>query len=128
MRGLAFVWAAPWTLVGLGLGLIGLATGGRVARQGRILEFSGGAVAWLLEHATPIGAMAMTLGHVVLARSRAAAEIARDHELVHVAQYERWGPLFVPAYALCSIWVWLQGGRPYLDNPFERDARDRAGG
>lgn len=128
MQLLRFLWASPWTLLGLALGLLGVATGGRMARQGRTLEFWGGAVGWLLEHGTPIGAMAMTLGHVVLARTRTAAEIARPHERAHVAQYERWGPLFVPAYFCSSAWVWLRGGRPYFDNAFERDARRRAEG
>jgi hypothetical protein len=46
----------------------------------------------------------------------------RTHELVHVRQYERWGPLFVPAYLASSAIIWLRGGDPYRDNPFEREA------
>lgn len=126
-QALRILWASPWSLVGVGLGLGGLATGARMARQGLTLEFTGGGLAWLLERGTPIGAIAITLGHVVLARSQTAAELARAHERVHVEQYERWGPLFVPAYFLCSAWLWLRGARPYLDNPFERDARHRCG-
>jgi hypothetical protein len=49
-------------------------------------------------------------------------DYSRRHELVHVAQYERWGPLFVPAYLACSAWMWLIGRDPYLDNPFEEEA------
>ena len=64
----------------------------------------------------------MTLGHCVLGRTRADLVRSRRHELVHVAQYERWGPLFVPAYLLCSAWLWLRGRDPYLDNPFEVEA------
>ncbi|HMO84113.1 MAG TPA: hypothetical protein PKC18_04240 [Lacipirellulaceae bacterium] len=52
----------------------------------------------------------------------AALEACRAHELVHVRQYERWGPLFVPAYLACSAVIWLRGGDAYLDNPFEREA------
>ena len=64
----------------------------------------------------------MTLGHVVIARTKIDLDLSRRHELVHVAQYERWGPLFVPAYLACSAWMWLQGYDAYLDNPFEVEA------
>ena len=37
-------------------------------------------------------------------------------------QCERWGPLFLPAYLLASLAVYLRGGRAYRDNPFEREA------
>jgi hypothetical protein len=46
----------------------------------------------------------------------------RAHEQVHVRQYERWGPLFVPAYLLSSLVELLRGRRPYRDNWFEREA------
>jgi hypothetical protein len=106
------------------LGAFGLATGGRLQRRGRVLEFYGGAVTWLLERmpGTDCGAAAMTLGHVVLGRTAAALDVTRQHELVHVRQYERWGPLFVPAYLLCSAIIWSRGGDAYRDNPFEREA------
>jgi hypothetical protein len=41
---------------------------------------------------------------------------------VHVRQYERWGPFFIPAYLLCSVWLMLRGYNAYLDNPFEVEA------
>lgn len=120
---LAYIWASPWTLAGLLLGLIGLALGGRVQRTRRIVEFYGPGIAWLLR-LTPLrgGAAAMTLGHVVLARDFEALERTRNHEMVHVRQYERWGLLFVPAYFLAGAWAWRQGRHPYYDNPFEREA------
>lgn len=74
----------------------------------------------------PIAASAMTLGHVVLGRTPAALDISREHELVHVRQYELWGPLFVPAYLACSLWLWLRGGNAYFDNPFEKEAYSKA--
>jgi hypothetical protein len=116
-------WAFPWTAVGLLLGLVGLVSGGRVQRWGRTLEFHGGWLTHLLRR-VPIagGAAAMTLGHVVLARTAADLARCRSHEQVHVAQYERWGPLFVPAYLACSAWCWLRGRDAYHDNPFERAA------
>jgi hypothetical protein len=64
----------------------------------------------------------MTLGHVVLGRTASALDVSREHELVHVRQYERWGPLFIPAYLLCSALIWFRGGDAYRDNPFEREA------
>jgi hypothetical protein len=119
------LWAAPWTLAGIGVGLVAVATGGGAQKVGRVWEFHGGWLQWLLRR-VPIagGAAAMTLGQVVIARTEYDLEISREHELVHVAQYERWGPLFVPAYLLCSAWLWVKGLDPYLDNPFEVEAYD----
>lgn len=68
------------------------------------------------------GADAMTLGHVVIGRDAMALEGTRAHERVHVRQYERWGPFFVPAYFLAGAWALLRGGHPYFDNRFEREA------
>ena len=47
------------------------------------------------------------------------------HEMVHVRQYERWGPFFIPAYLACSLGLWLAGKDAYRDNPFEREAYGR---
>jgi hypothetical protein len=122
---LAWIWASPWTLVGLAIGSIGLMTGGGVQRRCGIIEFYGGAVSKLLER-LPMEPMAMTLGHVVLGRVAACLDVCREHELVHVRQYERWGPLFIPAYLACSAYIWLRGGNAYRDNPFEREAYGNA--
>lgn len=121
---LAVLWASPGSLLGLGVGLIGLATGGCWRRRGSTIEFWGGAVTGFLENVPlmPGGALAMTLGHVILGVSEAALDVTRAHELVHVRQYERWGPLFLPAYLGCSTWLWLRRRDPYRDNPFEREA------
>ena len=71
--------------------------------------------------------MACTLGHTVFGQTDAALDISHDHEMVHVRQFERWGPLMGPAYLGCSFVLWLTGRRPYRDNPFERRAfRKRA--
>jgi hypothetical protein len=45
------------------------------------------------------------------------------HELVHVRQFESWGPLMIPAYLLAALWARLRGGHPHADNYFERQAR-----
>ena len=115
------LWASPWSLAGLVVGLLGLLTGGRVRLRRPTVEFYGGAVRKLLEW-SPGEPMALTLGHVILGRTGAALDVARDHELVHVRQYERWGPLFVPLYLWFSLRLWLAGKDAYRDNPFEREA------
>lgn len=120
---LALLWAGPYTLFGLLIGLCGLCTGGGGQRRGHVLEFQGGAVRWFLRHLpvrTPV--MAITFGHTVLAQTAAALDLTRDHERVHVRQYERWGLLFGPAYLLASLVLWCRGRDAYGENPFEREA------
>lgn len=120
---LAIVWASPWSLLGVLVGVGTLVSGGKMHRQGRVLAFYGGFARWVLER-TPNGqfVLAMTLGHTILAKNEDALEISREHEMVHVRQYERWGVLFVPAYLLSSLVLWFAGKDAYRDNPFEREA------
>lgn len=120
----AYLWASPNTAVGLLIALLSLPTGTRLRVVDGVIEAHGGLVAWLLRRVVPLpgGACALTLGHVVLGVSQAALDITRDHERIHVRQYERWGPAFVPAYFIASGWVWARGARAYHDNPFEREA------
>lgn len=115
------LWASPATLLGLVIGILTLFTGGRGRRVGRTLEFWGGFARGFLRHAAR-NAGAMTLGHVILGQHREVLDFARPHELVHVRQYERWGPMFLPAYGLFGLWQRLHGRHPYWDNPFEREA------
>lgn len=120
---LLILWAGPASLVGLTLGLVALATGGKAQLRCGVVEFYGGFVTWLLQRAPLVGnAMAMTLGHVVIGQTAVFLDMARRHELVHVRQYERWGPLFLPMYGMFSCWMWWHGRDPYRDNPFEREA------
>lgn len=123
---LLWLWVSPASLLGLVLGLSSLAFGGRGRRIGRTLEFWGGSTTWFLRHALPLPAAAMTLGHVILGRSDDDLADARRHEWVHVRQYERWGPLFIPAYLGLALGLWLRGRHPYWDHPFERDAYRQA--
>lgn len=117
------IWAAPWSLFGGVIGAVGLVTGGGMQRVGNVLEFHGGFVRWFLRHAPLVkNACAVTFGHTVLALNLAELERTRDHERVHVRQYERWGPFFVPAYLFWWVWNWFRGKHPYLDNPFEVEA------
>ena len=122
-RALKMLWAAPWSLLGLLIGLLGLLSGGHVQRKGRLLEFWGGCVPAILR-VFPFysGSPVATFGQVVLGRSDRYLNACRKHQLVHVRQYEQWGLLFVPAYLTCSVAMWFSGKRPYYDNPFEASA------
>ena len=122
------LWALPYTLLGATVGMFGLVTGGGIQSRRGVLEFHGGGTAWFLR-CLPNGqyVLALTLGHTILGKNADALEIARDHEHVHVQQFERWGPIMGPAYLGASVWVWLRGGRAYRDNPFEIEAYDKDG-
>jgi len=118
------LWAVPTTALGLLATGAALLTGGRARVEQGVLEVHGGATRWLLKSAVPIagGATAITLGHVVLARSPEALSRTREHERVHVRQCEHWGPLFLPAYLAASCWALLRGRPAYTGNWFERCA------
>lgn len=127
-RPLAYVWASPTTCVGLTF-LPAAALAGGVQVVDGVLELYGGPVRFFLKRCTLLkgGASAMTLGHVVLGIDRAALDLTRAHERVHVRQCERWGPLFLPAYGIASLIAWCRGRNPYLDNAFEREAYGEQG-
>jgi hypothetical protein len=119
----AYVWAAPNTLLGLFAGLAVLSFGGRVCVVGGTLEFYGGLLGSFISSTPPLFHFrAITFGHAILGVSAADLEAVRQHEHVHVAQYEVWGPLFLPAYAASSIWQFMNGRHAYHDNFFERRA------
>lgn len=121
---LRYLWASPTTLMGLLFVGLALVSGGRArVRQGAI-ESHGGLVSLLLRRVVPLkgGAMALTLGHVILGASAAALDVARAHEHIHVRQCERWGPFFLPAYVIASVVAAVRGGHFYRDNVFEREA------
>jgi hypothetical protein len=121
----AYAWAGVYTLVGLAIGVVALLSGATARRHGGIVEFGGGGLGrWMSRFRPPFVFTAITFGHVVIGIDDATLACARAHELVHVRQYERWGPLFVPLYLLSSFVQLVRGRRPYLDNAFEREARD----
>jgi hypothetical protein len=123
MRPLLYLWALPNTVLGLLVVAVAALGGDRARTVTGVLEAHGRTLAWLLRR-FPIrgGASAMTLGHVVLGRDLDCLERTRDHERVHVRQYELWGPLFLPAYLLSSLVAALRGKDFYRDNVFEREA------
>lgn len=118
-----YVWAVPYTVLGLLLGALAVLGGATARRYHGVIEVYGGRVgAALARLPQPLCFSAMTLGHVILAVDRSALAQLRRHEHVHVRQYERWGPLFVPAYLLSSLLQLLRGRDPYRENHFERQA------
>lgn len=121
---LGMAWTSPNTLLGLSIGLAGLAFGARASWHRRELALVFRQMPW-----GPGGAL--TLGNVILLTSTvletpchtyahraghgAEAPISlADHERAHVYQYMLLGPLFLPLYLLC--------GGIDVHNPFERAA------
>ena len=123
LRVVRYTWALPVTLVGLLLAT-GASVGGRVRIIRGVVEAHGPVLDWCLSRLIPIegGAAAITFGHVVVGRNETALDATRAHERVHVAQYERWGLFFLPAYCAASVWAAARGGHYYRDNWFERSA------
>ena len=111
---MAIAWAAPGSLIGI---LLAPLFRERFVTRG-VLLCEGASwprrLGWRYR--------AITFGHVVLAVDE-LDEDTLDHELVHVGQYERWGPLFVPAYLVAGALARIRGGDAYRDNPFEVAAR-----
>ena len=120
---LAYLWVFPASLLGLILAAVASRRARATVVDG-VIEIHGPALAGALRTLTPWcgGAAAITFGHVVLARDQGALDSSRMHERVHVRQYERWGPFFIPAYLAAGVWAWLRGRDAYYDNPFEREA------
>lgn len=118
-----YLWAAPYSLAGLVLGLLAWAGGGELRVRSGTLEVAGGVLGRVCGRLPePLAFCAVTLGHVILAVDGAALGALRRHEQVHVRQYERWGPFFLPAYLASSLIQLARGRNPYRENHFEREA------
>jgi hypothetical protein len=113
------LWASPNTLIGLAFGLLLVPFGARLRIVDGVIEIA--ALRQAPRRRWPFAAI--TFGHVILGTHAEELQRLRAHERVHVRQCERWGPLFLPAYALAGAWQWLRGRRAYWDNPFEVEAR-----
>jgi hypothetical protein len=122
LRPVAYLWASPNTALGLLFVPLALATGGRVRAERGAVEVHGGFARFFLRHCLLIRASALTLGHVIVGQDRDCLDHARDHEHVHVRQFERWGPAMLPAYFLSSFYAWWRGDNFYFGNRFEREA------
>ncbi len=123
-RLLIYLWVAPVTLFALPLVLLTRGSGGSVHLRNGAIEAAGGLLKTLFSRRIPFvgyGA-AMTLGYVILAQDANCLNQSRTHEWAHIRQYERWGAFLLPAYFMTSLWLWLRGRQPYMENPFEREA------
>jgi hypothetical protein len=128
LRALKYLWAAPCTAVGT---LIG----GAVCCFGASPRFVGGVMEIGFVNRSHPGARVLsqlpfrgiTFGHVVLAPTHECQAALRQHERVHVSQYEKWGLLFFVLYPANSLLQWVRGRRPYFDNTFEAQARAHEG-
>ena len=118
-----YSWAAPCSLLGLLFATLALLVGGGRRCVSGVLE-----VSWRSNEAAPptwerlLPFRAITFGHVVIGASQTQIAALREHERVHVRQYERWGVILFLAYPLSSLVQLLKGRRPYRDNRFEVEA------
>jgi hypothetical protein len=126
-RILAYLWASPATAIGLMLVLVSALRGGSARIINGVIEAHGGTITRLLKKRIPLLGYpaALTLGHVVIGCDASCLDKCRQHEHVHVKQYERWGPFFIPAYLMTSLVIHLRGGDAYGDNPFEKEAVEK---
>lgn len=120
------LWALPLSLFGLVLALPIRILHGRIDRVSGIVPalLVRGPLADRLLQRHPFGPMAaMAVGHIVIARQHGLTAHTLRHELEHVLQAARWGPVFPFAYLAASAWALLQGRRAYWHNRFEIAAR-----
>jgi hypothetical protein len=108
---LGYVWALPNTLLGLLLGLLSFQRP-RLDRGVVVFDRAPRGFLWAFGKSRW---RAITLGHVVLATRRLEGSL-RDHELAHVRQHARLGPLFLPSYLALHVFT------GYRRNPFETAA------
>ena len=119
-----YIWASPASVVGTCAACMAGIVGAQIKCVDGVLEVSLAPRSTVLGNAvTCLPFAAITFGHVVIACSAQQQAALRAHERVHVAQYEHWGPLFLLAYPLESLFQLLRGRKPYLDNRFEIAAR-----
>jgi hypothetical protein len=119
LRMFRILWAAPNSLIGIAFGLFF-----RRWRFARGVLLAEGAewprrLGWRYS--------AITMGHVVLSVKEPISEAVLEHELVHVRQYETFGPFFLPLYWAASLAAIVRGRHFYRDNLFEARARAASG-
>ena len=118
-----YLWAAPCSAAGLIIASFAILLGAKAyLRNGTLQVVGGGLATGLSRLPTRLSILAFTNGHVIFAISPKAMEAYREHELVHVRQYERWGPLFPLLYLGSSLIQKLKGRDPYFANWFEKEA------
>lgn len=114
-RVLSGLWAAPLTLPGIAIALL---SGARPRWSGThhcLLAVGVRGPSGLALRS--VGAEANAIGTVILCRAVDPPASLLAHEVVHVRQAERLGPLLLVAY------LWLAARYGYRDHPLERAAR-----
>ena len=123
VRMLRYLWASPYSLVGLLLSLVAILFGATIRIHDGTVEVAGGRMhSWVSRLPRFLRFSVITIGHIILGSSHNLLGFHRAHERVHVRQYERWGILFIPLYFASSLVQLLRGHDPYLANRFEREA------
>lgn len=128
-RYVAYLWAAPCTLVGLLLACPIVILGARCHKVRGVLEVGLAPHRWSLTKkfqsrcVKHLPFSAITFGHVIIGLSQTDLDDLREHEHEHVRQYEQWGLLLFLAYPVSGAVQWLSGKHPYRDNFFEVQAR-----
>ena len=118
-----YCWVLPVSCIGILLIPFVIFSGGTVSVAAGVIEVEGGILRFLLSRRRPHFTIdALTIGHVIIGQNRESLLRCRNHERVHVRQYELWGPLFPPLYLLSSAAALFRGMDPYRDNRFEREA------
>jgi hypothetical protein len=99
-----YLWPLPNSLLGLFIGFMPMMGHRTLVLRRGTLGIYGPRIKRLLGLAPiPGGAIAITLGHVILAADETTYESSFEHEWIHVKQYLWWGPFFIPAYLLNSF-------------------------
>ena len=113
LRTLVYTWTLPNTLLGM---LLGWAAFQRPRRMEGVYVFDGQVrgTLWILQRV--FRRTAVTYGHVVLSCRPLEGRLL-THEVHHVHQYERLGPLYIPLYLLIYVFT------GYRRHPFEEAAR-----
>jgi hypothetical protein len=129
LKAAKLLWASPCSAVGVLLAAVPVMLGGRATwRRGALEVTYRQRLAGCGKLARSLPFRGIVFGHVILAVTDEELRRIGPHERVHVAQYERWGPLFFPAYGLSSLWQLLRGRSPYWNNHFEVQARQQCFG
>jgi hypothetical protein len=124
---LKLIWASPCSAVGVLLAGIPLALGGEAKWSSGALEVTyRRSLASCGKLANQLPFRGIVFGHVILAVAGEELRTIGPHERAHVEQYERWGPLFLLAYAGSSAWQLVNGRGPYWYNYFEVQAREQS--
>ena len=114
-----YCWVLPVSCIGIVLLPFIILSGGAVVIVAGVIEAEGAIASFLLSR---LHIDAIAIGHVIFGRNRDSLIRCRNHERVHVRQYERWGPLFPVLYLLSSAAAMVRGLHPYRDNRFEKEA------